>query len=116
MKHIKLFEQFIDEKIAYPEGVKSTGDKLLDKFAKLINSPTSTVNIMSWAVQGRSVPFWNGPESFSVTGNSSEDIYVFNTSKGKFKLNKKDVKKAEELYDELESIVQTGNAKRSTPL
>lgn len=113
MKDIKKYADFVSEKIAYPEGAKSTGDKLLDKFAKLINSPSSTVNVMSWAVQGRNVPFMTGSENFSVTGNSSEDFYVFNTAKGKFKLTKKDIKKAEELYDELESIVQTGKPKRS---
>lgn len=113
MKHIQTFGDFVSEKIAYPEGDKSTGDKILDKFAKLINSPSSTVNIMSWAVQGRNIPFMTGSENFSVTGNSSEDFYTINTAKGKFKLTKKDIKKGEELYDEVESIVQTGKPKRS---
>ena len=38
MKHIKLFEQFIHEKIEYPEGVETTDDKILDQVAKLLNS------------------------------------------------------------------------------
>ena len=113
MKYFKKYNEFITEKIAYPDGDKSTGDKILDKFAKLINSPSSTVNIMSWTVQGRSIPFMTGAESFSVNANPSQDYFWINTSKGKFRLPKKDIKKAEELYDEVESIIQTGKPKRS---
>lgn len=103
----------LSEKIAYPDGVKTTGDKILDKFAKLINSPSSTVNIMSWAVQGRSIPFMTGSESFAVNSNPSQDYFWINTSKGKFRLPKNSIKKAEELYSEVESIVQTGKPKLS---
>ncbi len=103
----------IFEKYDYPEGVKTTGDKILDKFAKLIHAPSATVKIMSWAVQGLSVPFMNGPQTFSVTGNPSEDTYAIRTSKGVFRLKKNEIKKAEELYDEVESLVQAGKSKRS---
>ena len=45
MKHIHTFEQFVNEslteKIEYPEGVKTTDDKILDKLAKLLNSKTA---------------------------------------------------------------------------
>jgi hypothetical protein len=101
------------EKYDYPEGVKTTGDKILDKFAKLIHTSSATVKIMSSAVQGLSVPFMNGPQTFSVTGNPSEDTYAIRTSKGVFRLKKNEIKKAEELYDEVESLVQAGKSKRS---
>lgn len=101
------------EKYDYPEGVKTTGDKILDKFAKLIHAPSATIKIMSSAVQGLSVPFMNGPQTFSVTGNPSEDTYAIRTSNGVFRLKKNEIKKAEELYDEVESLVQAGKSKRS---
>jgi hypothetical protein len=113
MKHIKLYEDFTNEKFDYPDGVKTTGDKILDKFAKLIHAPSATVKIMSWAVQGLSVPFMNGTQTFSVTGNGSEDFYSIRTSAGVFRLQKNQIKKAEELYDEVESLVQAGKPKRS---
>ena len=78
MKHIHTFENFLAEKYVYPEGFKVTGDKILDKLAKLIHAPSATVAIYSWAVQGRGVPFMTGPETFSVTGNPSEDFYTIN--------------------------------------
>jgi hypothetical protein len=103
----------IFEKYVYPDNVKVTGDKILDKFAKLIHTPSGTVKIMSWAVQGLSVPFMNGTQTFSVTGNPSEDTYAIRTSNGLFRLKKDQIKKAEELYDEVESLVQAGKPKRS---
>jgi len=113
MKYFNTYQEFLNEKYDYPEGVKTTGDKILDKFAKLIHTPSATVKIMTSAVQGLSVPFFNGPQTFSVTGNRSEDTYAIRTSKGLFRVKKSEIKKAEELYDEVESLVQTGNPKRS---
>ena len=115
MKHIHTFENFLAEKYVYPEGFKVTGDKILDKLAKLIHAPSATVAIYSWAVQGRGVPFMTGPETFSVTGNPSEDFYTINCKHGFFKMMKADIKKAEELYSEIEALVQMGKPKRSTP-
>ena len=59
MKHIKLFEQFVNEKIEYPEGVKTTDDKILDKVAKLLNSSKGIIEIGSGSVRGKKVPFIN---------------------------------------------------------
>ena len=115
MKYVKTFESFLNEKFIYPEGVKETGDKILDKFAKLIHSPSSTVSIMTWAVQGRNVlfEFGSGPETFSVEGYGYKDHYMINCRLGSFKLMKSDVEKAKEIYDEVESILQAGEPKRS---
>jgi hypothetical protein len=113
MKYFNTYQEFLNEKYIYPDNVKVTGDKILDKFAKLIHTPSGTVKIMSWAVQGLSVPFMNGPQTFSVTGNPSEDTYAIRTSNGLFRLKKDQIKKAEELYDEVESLVQAGKPKRS---
>ena len=30
MKHVQTFENFLNEKIEYPEGVKTTNDKILE--------------------------------------------------------------------------------------
>lgn len=111
----KFVKESIDEGYVYPEGFKVTGDKILDKLSKLIHAPSATVAIYSWAVQGRGVPFFTGPETFSVTGNPSEDFYTINCKQGLFKMMKADIKKAEELYSEIEALVQTGKPKRSTP-
>ena len=35
-----------------------------------------------------------------------------NTNKGFYRVDKKDIAKAEDLYDELESIIQAGKTKR----
>lgn len=115
MKHLKTFESFINEGYVYPEGVKKTGDKILDKFAKLIHAPSATVKIMTWAVQGRNIPFMTGTETFSVEGYDNNDFYTINCKHGLFKVYKSDVKKAEDLYDEVTSLVQAGKPKRSTP-
>lgn len=115
MKHLHTFESFMNEGYVYPEGVKKTGDKILDKLAKLIHAPSATVKIMSWAVQGSNVPFFNGPATFSVTGNPSEDFYTINCKLGLFKVSKSDVKKAEDIYSEIESLIQIGKQKISTP-
>lgn len=37
-----------------------------------------------------------------------------NTNKGFFRVDKKDITKAEDLYDELESIIQAGKTKRAS--
>jgi hypothetical protein len=115
MKKLLSYDEFVNEKFIYPEGTKNTGDKILDKLAKLIHAPSATVAIYSWAVQGRSVPFFTGPETFSVTGNPTEDFYTINCKHGFFRMEKKDIKKAEELYSEIEALVQLGKPKRSIP-
>jgi hypothetical protein len=111
----KFVKESLDEGYTYPEGVKVTGNKILDKFAKLIHAPSATVAIRSWAVQGRGVPFMTGPEHFSVEGYDSADHFMIKCKHGLFKMMKTDVKKAEDLYDEVTALVQMGKPKRSTP-
>jgi hypothetical protein len=43
---------------------------------------------------------------------ANDDHYFMNTNKGFYRVDKKDIAKAEDLYDELESIVQAGKTKR----
>lgn len=45
MKHLHTFEGFLNEKIVFLEDAKNTGDAILDKFAKLINASSSTIEI-----------------------------------------------------------------------
>ena len=111
MKHIHTFENFLNEKIVYLEGAKNTGDAILDKFAKLINGSSSTVEITNGQVRGKNVAFGFSPAStFFVS--VKDDYYFMNTNKGFFRVDKKDITKAEDLYDELESIIQAGKTKR----
>jgi hypothetical protein len=110
--HLHDFQSFLNEKIVYPDGDKSAGDKILDKVAKLLNSSKSTVEITRNQVRGIGVDFgFSGPTTFSVA--KRDGFYLMNTSNGFFRVEEKDVKSAEDLYDEVESIVQGGKTKRS---
>ena len=105
MKHVHTFDNFLNEKIVYLEGAKNTGDAILDKFAKLINASSSTIEITNGQVRGKNVAFGFSPAStFFVS--VKDDYYFMNTNKGFFRVDKKDISKAEDLYDELESIIQ----------
>ena len=106
MKHIKLFEQFINEKIEYPEGVKTTDDKILDKVAKLLNSSKGTIEIGSGSVRGKKIQFMTGDEYFNITNNG--EYYVLLCKKGEFEIPTKDIKNAQELYDQIEKAIQMG--------
>ena len=96
----------LKEKITYPEGVKTTDDKILDKVAKLLNSPSGTIEIGSGSVRGKQVPFQTGNANFNITGH--RDYYVLLCSKGEFEIPRKDIKNAEELYAQVEKAVQMG--------
>ena len=111
MKHIQTFESFLNEKITYPDRDTSSGDKIIDKLAKLLNSPSGKIEVTKNQVRGVNVSFGFAPEStFFVKAN--DDHYFMNTNKGFYRVDKKDITKAEDLYDELESIVQAGKPKR----
>jgi hypothetical protein len=101
----------VNEKNTYLEGAKNTGDAILDKFAKLINSGSSTVEITNGQVRGKNVTFGFSPASTFFVSNK-DDYYFMNTNKGYFRVDKKDIAKAEDLYDELESIIQAEKTKR----
>jgi len=111
MKHIHTFESYLNEKIVYPEGGNSSEDKIIDKLAKLLNSPSGKIEVTYNQVRGVNVSFGFSPEStFFVKAN--DDHYFMNTNKGFYRVDKTDIKKAEDLYDELESIIQAGKTKR----
>jgi hypothetical protein len=108
---VSMDEGFLGEKIVYLEGAKNTGDKILDKLAKLLNSSSSTIEITARQVRGKNVAFsFSQPSTFFVVSN--DDHYFMNTNKGFYRVDKKDITKAEDLYDELESIIQAGKTKR----
>jgi len=106
MKHLPTFENFLNEKIEYPEGVKTTNDKILDKVAKLLHSPKGTIEIGSGSVRGKKIPFMTGDEYFNIT--VQKDDYVLLCKRGEFEIPKKDIKNAEELYDQIEKAIQLG--------
>ena len=111
MKHVRTFESFLNEKIVYPEGGSTSGDAILDKLAKLLNSGSSTIEITNNQVRAVNLAFGFSPAStFFVS--VKDDYYFMNTNKGFFRVDKKDITKAEDLYDELESIIQAGKTKR----
>jgi hypothetical protein len=111
MKHIHTFENFLNEKIVYLEGAKNTGDAILDKLAKLLKGGSSTIEITNRQVRAVNLAFGYSPAStFFVKSN--DDHYFMNTNKGFYRVDKKDISKAEDLYDELESIIQAGTTKR----
>ena len=110
MRYIHTFENFLNEKIVYLEGVKNTGDPILDKLAKLLNSGSSTIEITNNQVRAVNLAFSFSPAStFFVVGK--DGYYLMNTIKGFFRVDKKDIVKAEDLYSELESIIQAGKTK-----
>ena len=111
MKHIQTFESFINEKITYPDGDKTSGDKIIDKLAKLLNSGSAKIEVTGNQVRAINLSLGFAPAStFSVSAR--EEYYFMNTNKGWFRVDKKDIKTAEDLYDELESIIQAGKTKR----
>jgi hypothetical protein len=95
------------EKIEYPEGVKTTNDKILDKVAKLLHSPKGTIEIGSGSVRGKKIPFQTDDSTyFNVTGQ--KDHYVLLCKNGEFEIPRNKIKNAEELYDQIEKAIQTG--------
>ncbi len=117
MKNLQTFEEFLNEslneKITYPDGDKTSGDKIIDKLAKLLNSGSAKIEITSNQVRAVNLSLGFATAStFSVSVR--EEYYFMNTNKGWFRVDKKDIKTAEDLYDELESIVQAGKTKRPT--
>lgn len=106
MKHIHTFEEFLTEKIEYPEGVKTTDDKILDKLAKLLNSSQGIIEIGSGSVRGKRVPFQTGDAHFNITGY--KDHWNILCSNGDFEIPRKEIKNAEELYDQIEKAIQIG--------
>ena len=108
---VGLVVESLNEKIEYPEGGTSSGDKIIDKLAKLLNSSSAKIEVTNNQVRGVNVSFGFAPEStFFVKAN--DDHYLMNTNKGFYRVDKKDIAKAEDLYDELESIIQAGKTKR----
>jgi len=112
MRNIPIFEKFIMEKITFPDGDKTTGNKILDKLAKLLNSKSSTVEITTNQVRCVNGDFgfankWTG----FVSKSPSNKFYIFNTPKGFFNVDENAIKKAEDLYSELEAIIQGGMPK-----
>ena len=111
MKHIQTFESFINEKITYPDGDKTSGDKIIDKLAKLLNSGSAKIEVTGNQVRAINLALgFAAASNFSVSAR--EEYYFMNTNKGWFRVDKKDIKTAEDLYDELESIIQAGKTKR----
>ena len=111
MKHIQTFESFINEKITYPDGDKTSGDKIIDKLAKLLNSGSAKIEVTGNQVRAVNLSLgFAAASNFSVSAR--EEYYFMNTNKGWFRVDKKDIKTAEDLYDELESIIQAGKTKR----
>lgn len=109
---IKNYANWLNEKIVYPDGDKNTGFAILDKLAKLLNTARATIEITHGQVRALGLDFgFSGPVTFSIA--KREGFYLMNTPKGFFRVEEKDIKKAEDLYDELESIIQAGKTKRS---
>ena len=110
MKNLPTIEEFINEslmeKIEYPEGVKTTGDKILDKVAKLLHSPKGTIEIGSGSVRGKRIPFMNGDAYFNITAQTEN--YLLTCSNGDFEIPKKDIKDEDELYRQIERAIQMG--------
>lgn len=113
MKHLHTFESFLTEKIVYPEGGKSSGNKMLDKAAKLFNSSTNKVEITT-----NNLRIVNGKFAYSdvwtgfISKRPENAYYLFNTPKGFFRVEEADIKAPEDLYDEMEAIIQAGSPKR----
>jgi hypothetical protein len=96
----------LDEKFLYPEGVKTTGDKILDKTAKLLNSPSSIITIGTGSLRGQEVPFMNGKETFLIS--VYRDMYTILCKNGEWEIDRKDIKSAEELFNQIEKAIQLG--------
>jgi len=103
---VELMVESLNEKFVYPEGVKTTGDKILDKTAKLLHSSAGTITIGTGSVRGQKIPFSSGPETFLVS--VSGEKYTILCGKGDFEIPRKEIKNAEELYDQIEKAIQMG--------
>lgn len=91
---------------------QTTGNKILDKLAKLLKQPKATIEITSNQVRSVNGKFpFSEPTTFFVKKSPSNDYYYLMTNKGTYRVEEKDVSKAEDLYDELESIIQAGKTK-----
>ena len=101
-----LLKESVNEKIEYPEGVKTTDDKILDKLAKLLNSKTGIIEIGTGSVRGKKVPFQNGEAFFDITGY--REHWNILCSNGDFEIPRKEIKKAEDLYAQVEKAIQIG--------
>ena len=116
MKYVKTFESFLNEKVEYPDGVKTSGDKMLDKFSKLINSKKSTTRLGTGYVQALRVNFMD-VSGVNIVVNNKKDHYLLRVTSpkaaGDYRLKKSDVETADDIYDECQSIAQTGKTKRS---
>ena len=115
MKNLQTFNEFLNEslneKISYPDGDKTSGDKILDKLAKLLNSGSAKLEITTNQLRAINLAFGFSPAS-TFTISSREEYYLMNTNKGWYRVDKKDIKAGEDLYDELEAIIQMGKTKR----
>jgi hypothetical protein len=112
MNNLQTYEEFLNEKFVYPEGVKTTGDKILDKTAKLLHAPAGTITIGTGSVRGQNIPFFNGPETFLVSG--FREKYTILCSKGEFEIDRKEIKKAEDLFGQIEKAIQMGEVTLGT--
>jgi hypothetical protein len=99
-------KQFTNEKIEYPEGVKTTGDKILDKLGKLLNSPKGIIEVGTGSIRGKKVPFFNGDAYFNITGY--REHWNLLCSNGDFEFPRKEIKNAEELFNQIEKAIQMG--------
>ena len=93
---------------------QTTGNKILDKLGKLLKQTKGTIEITPNQVRSVNGKFaFSGPTTLFVKKTPSNDYYFLMTNKGTFRVDEKEVKKAEDLYDELESIIQAGKTKRA---
>jgi len=106
MKQLHTFKSFLNEKFTYPEGVKTTDDKILDKVAKLLHSTNGIIEIGSGSVRGKRIPFETGEANFNITGY--REYWNILCSNGNFEIPRKEIKNAEELYDQIEKAIQLG--------
>lgn len=93
---------------------QTTGNKILDKLGKLLKQTKGTIEITPNQVRSVNGKFaFSGPTTLFVKKTPSNDYYFLMTNKGTFRVDEKEVKNAEDLYDELESIIQAGKTKRA---
>ena len=106
----------VHEKIEYPDGLKTSGDKMLDKFSKLIDSKESKTRLGTGYVQALGVNFM-GVSGVNIVVNDKKDHYLLRITSSKaagdYRLEKSNVKTADDIYDECQSIAQAGKTKKS---
>ena len=103
---VGLVVESLNEKIEYPERVKTTGDKILDKLGKLLNSPKGIIEVGTGSIRGKKVPFFNGDAYFNITGY--REHWNLLCSNGDFEFPRKEIKNAEELFNQIEKAIQMG--------